>query len=71
MLRRDKKNMDAIYGLGGLMKLSKGDSLIEPDYNKFTLEVYWDAAEIAFVNFENTDVLHYITGNEDPSWIPL
>lgn len=61
---------DVIYSLRGLMKFSKGAELLEPDYNKSTIEVYRDAVEAALVNFENTDVLLYITGNEDPSWIP-
>jgi hypothetical protein len=30
---------DVIYGLRGLMELSKGQSLLDPDYNKSTLEV--------------------------------
>jgi hypothetical protein len=61
---------DWIYGLRGLMKLSDGVGLLDPDYNKSTVEVYRDSVEAAFVNFQNTDVLLYITGHENPSWIP-
>ena len=61
---------DVIYGLQGLMKFSNGAELLEPDYSKSTVEVYRDTVEAAFVNFQNTDVLLYLTGNENPSWIP-
>ena len=61
---------DKIYGLLGLMNLSDGAGLQDPDYNKSTVEVYRDSVEAAFVNFQNTDVLLYITGHENPSWIP-
>jgi hypothetical protein len=61
---------DVIYGLRGLMKFSKGAEILRPDYHKTTIEVYRDSVEAALVNFENTDVLLYVTGNEDPSWIP-
>jgi hypothetical protein len=61
---------DLIYGLRGLMKFSDGGGLLEPDYSKSTIEVYRDSVEAAFVNFQNTDVLLYLTGNENPSWIP-
>jgi hypothetical protein len=61
---------DAIYGLRGLMKFSDGAGLLDPDYSKSTVEVYRDSVEAAFINFQNTDVLLYITGNENPSWIP-
>ncbi|EWC45155.1 hypothetical protein DRE_06043 [Drechslerella stenobrocha 248] len=61
---------DVIYGLRGLMKFSKGAELLEPDYNKTTLEVYRDSVEAALTNFENTDVLLYLSGKEEPSWVP-
>ena len=61
---------DVIYGLRGLMKLSDSAGLLDPDYSKLTVEVYRDSVEAAFVNFQNTDVLLYITGHENPSWIP-
>lgn len=61
---------DVIYGLRGLMKFSKGGELLTPDYTKTTLEVYRDSVEAALVNFENTDVLLYLAGIENPSWIP-
>ncbi|KAF3939357.1 hypothetical protein ABW19_dt0206404 [Dactylella cylindrospora] len=61
---------DVIYGLRGLMKFSKGAEILKPDYNKQTLEVYRDSVEAALVNFENTNVLLYLTGKENPSWIP-
>ncbi|EPS40991.1 hypothetical protein H072_5133 [Dactylellina haptotyla CBS 200.50] len=61
---------DIIYGLRGLMQFTKGAELLTPDYDKTTLEVYRDSVEAALVNFENTDVLLYVTGIEVPSWIP-
>lgn len=61
---------DFIYGLRGLMKFSKGAELLDPDYNKSITEVYRDSVEAAFTNFENTDVLYYLGGTEDPSWVP-
>ena len=61
---------DVIYGLRGLMKLSEGAELLCPDYSKSTVEAYRDSVEAAFVYFKNMDVLLYITGNENPSWIP-
>lgn len=61
---------DAIYGLRGLMKFADGGELLHPDYSKPIVEVYRDSVEAALVNFQNTNVLLYITGNENPSWVP-
>lgn len=61
---------DVIYGLRGLMEFSNGGELLDPDYNKSSLEVYRDSVEAAILNFQNTDVFTYITGEENPSWIP-
>ena len=61
---------DVIYGLRGLMELSDGGDLLDPDYSKSTLEVYRDSVEAAIIDFQNTDVFTYITGDENPSWIP-
>ena len=61
---------DVIYGLRGLMELSHGGDLLDPDYSKSTLEVYRDSVEAAMIDFQNTDVFTYITGDETPSWIP-
>lgn len=61
---------DVIYGLRGLMELSDGDDLLDPDYSKSTLEVYRDSVEAAIIDFQNTDVFTYITGDGNPSWIP-
>jgi Heterokaryon incompatibility protein (HET) len=61
---------DVIYSLRGLMEFSDGAEILDPDYNKSTVEVYRDSVEAAFVNFQNTNVLLYITGNKKPSWIP-
>jgi hypothetical protein len=61
---------DTIYGLRGLMKLPKDGHMLDPDYSKSTLDVYRDSVEAALVNFEKADVLLYVTGREDPSWIP-
>lgn len=61
---------DVIYGLRGLMELSNGSELLEPDYSKSTLEVYRDSVEAAIIDYQTTDVFTYITGDENPSWIP-
>ena len=61
---------DVIYGLRGMMKIDKGAELLEPDYTKSVDEVYRDSVEAALVNFEKTDVLLYVQGTEDPSWVP-
>lgn len=52
------------------MEFSIGADLLEPDYSKPTLEVYRDSVEAAILNFQSTDVLTYVTGDLDPSWIP-
>jgi hypothetical protein len=57
------------------MKFSNAAGLLDPDYGKSTIEVYWDSIEARFVHFQNTDVLLYRadndhTGNKTPSWIP-
>ena len=61
---------DVIYGLRGLMEFSDGSNLLDPDYSKSILDVYRDSVEAAIINFQNTDVFTYVTGNENPSWIP-
>ena len=61
---------DVIYGLRGIMKFSQGGHLLNPDYNKTTLDVYRDSVEAALLNFQNTDVFTYVTGDHEPSWIP-
>lgn len=61
---------DFIFGLRGLTKFSDVAGLLDPDYSMSTMEVYRDSVEAAFVNFQNTDVLLYLTGTESPSWIP-
>ena len=61
---------DVIYGLRGLMELSHGGELFDPDYSKSVVEVYRDSVEVALLNFQNTDIFTYVTGHESPSWIP-
>ncbi len=61
---------DVIYSLRGLMEFSDGAEILDPDYSKSTVEVYRDSVEAAFINFQNTNILLYTTGNETPSWIP-
>lgn len=61
---------DVIYGLRGLIESSKGSDLLDPDYNKSTADVYRDSVEAAFLDYEKTDVLCYLAGNENPSWVP-
>ena len=64
---------DMIYGLRGLMNLpepSDQATLLNPDYAKSTVEVFRDTVEAALLDFQNTDVLLYLVGDESPSWIP-
>ncbi|KAL8990512.1 MAG: hypothetical protein Q9169_008103 [Polycauliona sp. 2 TL-2023] len=61
---------DVIYGLRGLMEVSGGGELLDPDYNKSVLEVYRDSVEAALLSYQNTDVFTYVTGEGTPSWIP-
>ena len=61
---------DVIYGLRGLIEVSDGGELLDPDYNKSILEVYRDSVEAALLNFQNTDIFTYVTGDGSPSWIP-
>ena len=61
---------DVIYGLRGMMVIDKGAELLEPDYTKSVTEVYRDSVEAALLNFDKTDVLLYVKGSEDPSWVP-
>lgn len=62
---------DVIFGLRGLMKLALGAyELLLPDYRKSTTNVYRDSVKAAFVNFQNINVLYYLGGTEDPSWVP-
>jgi hypothetical protein len=58
---------DNIYGLRGLIKLSKEVHMLDPDYSKSTLQVYRDSIEAALVNFEKAGVLIHVTGKEEPS----
>ncbi len=62
---------DVIYGLFGMMKLSdEASKVLKPDYNKDVIEVYRDSVEAGLLTYENTDVMLYVTGKEEPSWIP-
>lgn len=61
---------DMIYGLHGLMTITRGSELLYPDYDKSTVEVYMDSVSAAFVDMENTDVLLYAPGTDHPSWVP-
>ncbi len=62
---------DVIYGLLGMMKLSPAaQKILEPNYNKTTTEVYRDSVEAGLVMYDNTDIFTYVTGKEEPSWIP-
>ncbi|KAG9234194.1 heterokaryon incompatibility protein-domain-containing protein [Amylocarpus encephaloides] len=61
---------DVIYGLRSMVKLDRGEELLEPDYSKTVTEAYRDSVEAGLVNFNTTDVLLYVQGIEDPSWIP-
>ncbi|KAL8893370.1 MAG: hypothetical protein Q9192_005336 [Flavoplaca navasiana] len=61
---------DVIYGLRGLIEVSDRGELLDPDYNKSILEVYRDSVEAAILNYQNTDIFTYVTGDGNPSWIP-
>ena len=61
---------DVIYGLRGLLEVSREFDLLDPDYNKPLLEVYRDSVEAALLTFRSTDAFTYPTGNMIPSWIP-
>ncbi|KAF3920877.1 hypothetical protein ABW21_db0205878 [Orbilia brochopaga] len=59
-----------VYGLRGLMRFQKGAEILTPDSTKTAADVYRDSVEAALTNFENTDVLSYVTSSEEPSWVP-
>ncbi|KAI8723093.1 HET domain-containing protein [Fusarium sp. LHS14.1] len=61
---------DMIYGLQGLMSITRGSELLYPDYRKSTVEVYSDSVAAAFMDMQNTDVLLYAPGTDHPSWVP-
>ncbi|KAH7199484.1 hypothetical protein DER44DRAFT_842492 [Fusarium oxysporum] len=61
---------DMIYGLHGLMSITRGSELLYPDYDKSTVEIYMDSVAAAFVDMQNTDVLLYAPGTDHPSWVP-
>ena len=61
---------DVVFDLRGLINCPDGGELLDPDYSKSRLEVYRDSVEAAIINFQNTDVFTYVTGDENPSWIP-
>ncbi|KAH9885052.1 heterokaryon incompatibility protein-domain-containing protein [Xylariomycetidae sp. FL2044] len=61
---------DVVYGLRGMMKCNDGGWLLEPDYNKTTVDVYRDSVEAALINFKNVNALMYVHGVEHPSWVP-
>lgn len=61
---------DVIYGLRGLIEVSFGVDLLDPDYKKPVLEVYRDSVEASLLTFRSTDAFTYVTGNTTPSWIP-
>ena len=61
---------DVIYGLRGLIEVSYGAGLLDPDYNKPVLELYRDSVEVSLLTFHSTDAFTYVTGNTTPSWIP-
>ena len=61
---------DVIYGLRGLIEVSLGVGLLDPDYNKPVLDVYRDSVEVSLLTFHSTDAFTYVTGDTTPSWIP-
>ncbi|KAK2591518.1 hypothetical protein QQS21_010793 [Conoideocrella luteorostrata] len=61
---------DVVYGLRGMMNCEEGGELLDPDYNKSKTEVYRQTVKAAFINYKTTNALLYVSGVEDPSWIP-
>ena len=61
---------DVIYGLRGMIKCDDGGHLLDPDYNKSTLQVYRDSVEAALINYKSPNALLYVSELEDPSWVP-
>ena len=61
---------DRIFALRGLMTLRAGAQFLEPAYSHPTVAVYRDSVHAALLDFENTNVLLYVSGDEEPSWIP-
>ncbi|KAL8873772.1 MAG: hypothetical protein Q9174_000811 [Haloplaca sp. 1 TL-2023] len=61
---------DVIYGLRGVIMVSNAGELLDPDYSKTVFEVYRDSVEAALLDFQNTDILTYVTGDGNPSWVP-
>ncbi|KAI0485339.1 hypothetical protein GGR56DRAFT_70142 [Xylariaceae sp. FL0804] len=61
---------DVIYGLRPMMDCAEGGELLDPDYGKTTVEAYRDSVEAALINYKTTNALLYVSGAEDPSWVP-
>ena len=61
-----------IYRLRELNSFSNpaAAKLLESGYSKSVLEVHRDSVETAFINYENTGGVLYLTCNDRPSWIP-
>ncbi len=57
---------DVIYGLSEMIT----GYLLDPDYTKDTLSVFRDSVEAAFIDFQNSNALAYVSGVEDPPWVP-
>lgn len=61
---------DLIFGLRGIMSPHKAAEFLRPNYSKSRVEVYRDSVKAALLDFQNTNVLCYLHGHENPSWIP-
>lgn len=61
---------DVVYGLRGMIDCRTGGELLDPDYTKTVIDVYRDAVEASFLDYGKTNVLLYVSGAEDPSWVP-
>lgn len=53
-----------------MIDCAEGVQLLDPDFSRTAVEVYRGAVEAAFINFKTTNALLYVSGREDPSWVP-
>ena len=61
---------DLLYGLRGMIDCREGGHLLDPDYSKTIIDVYRDSVEASLMDYKNTNALQYVSGAEDPSWVP-
>ena len=57
---------DVIYGLLGLMSITRGGEFLYPNYHKSTAEVYSNSVATVLTDMQNPGVLHYAPGTDHP-----